>query len=413
MREMNFTVSPENANVVTDCWTDDDPPIAVPSVVVITDPQPTGRRVLRVPDEAPVPQGPVGLNVLAIDAVTGHQAQCRTTLIAQGTQAEADGTLNPLTFDPPFIFVPPTRAQLLSSRLIGQGQIVESLTFGAMPWWPACWAWLMKADRAHIAPQLLNSGGDQVMLIALPWGQPLYNEPLPNFYNPDRFPALDWTNGGTAIDPALADLIIETLGYGFKGVWLFLGGDASADRALAQTQLVGPALTRSRVGNLNQAVVQLPGWDGTWHKPDPSGNTGYTPDQFAQFGEQAIAAGAIYLGMLHANGYEPVGGGAADFQPGGPLARYALILGQFAGDNFNTDDTWQILGRFIRPYNRPPEQPAWDDPFPPYYLDGTSVIYRRFEWNMYGAVRGLDNAIVRQQGDYLKARGGDPDSVCY
>lgn len=270
----------------------------------------------------------------------------------------------------------PSREEVCHGQLTAQAIIIHSLVYGDMPWWPACWAWLTPADRAHIAPQLLALG-DTIMLIDTPSGTPLYDEGG-QFYSPDKFPALPF-------DPvALKSLVAETLGLGFKACWVFLGGDVDYNLAVAQVQALAPAL-----GNLNSYVAYVPGWDGVWHAPGGV----YTQDQVKSFAALARAAGALYVGLEHGTGYLPVGEGGTDFLPGGHCVDYDFFLGEFNSGQFD-DSVWQILGRMVRPYNRPPQQPAGDDQNPPFYLSASSArgpyYYHVFEWAMYVAVRGED-----------------------
>ena len=166
----------------------------------------------------------------------------------------------------------PSREAVCHGQLTAQAVTIHSLVYGDMPWWPACWAWLTKDDRAHIAPQLL-ARGDTLMLISVPSGVPLYDEGG-QFYSPDKFGPLPFDV------PALKSLVSETLGLGFAACWLFLGGDASYDIACDQVEAIAPAF-----GDLNQYVEYFPGWDGCWHKPNPT--TGYSPQQIQSFSERA------------------------------------------------------------------------------------------------------------------------------
>jgi hypothetical protein len=293
---------------------------------------------------------------------------------------------------------PPSRDTLLTGQLTGQGITIHTTEFGDMPWWPGCWAWLSPQSRKEAAQQLI-AHGDQLMLLSVPSGKPLYDEP-DQFYSPDKFPALSITPDG------LVELVAETIQLGFKGVWLFLGGDDGQNGfpiAISQSQQFGPAMKKSKYGDLNQYTVTLPGWDGVWHKPNSSG-TGYTPQQIRMFSLTARQYGAQYVGIEQGTGYMLAGEGGNDYQPGGTMSAYDLVLLEFEDNSFD-DNVWQILGRLQRPYIRPAEQPADDDPNPPYVLEGTNVIARVFEYFMYGAVRGTPNSVIAGAKGKFEAMG--------
>lgn len=319
---------------------------------------------------------------------------------------------------------PPTREQILTGQTTQQGLLVQTDQFGAMPWWGACWAWLTPHSRAQAAQQLL-AHGDTIALIAYPDGQPLYDEPG-QFYSPDKFPALATT------PESFADLIAETLGYGFQGCWVFWGGDDGDHggffESQAQTRLLSPVFaTRIPGHNLNDYVVQIPGWDGVWHKPTALG-TGYTPQQIQQFAADARAAGAKYVGIEGGTGYLLAGEGGGDYQPGGVMTGYDLILSEFFDGQFTTGDVWQILARYLGPaYVMPADQKAIiaagpptpnppdslynqaNDPHPPYVLAPGSprgrYVHRVFEYYMYGFVRGATPAQVAASRAQFAAMG--------
>lgn len=305
--------------------------------------------------------------------------------------------LPPLTPLAPPLPAVPTREEVCNGKLTAQAVTIHSLVYGDMPWWPACWAWLTPADRTHIAPQLLALG-DTVMLIDVPSGNPLYDEPG-QFYDSTRFPALPF-------DPAsLKTLVAETLELGFKACWIFLGGDVDYNLAVAQVQALAPLF-----GDLNKYVAFVPGWDGVWHAPGGV----YTQDQVASFAALARAAGAVYVGLEHGTGYLPVGEGGGDFKPGGHCVDYDFFLGEFDSGKFD-DSVWQILGRMVRPYNRPVEQPSTDDPNPPFYLEVSSArgpyYYHIFEFCMFVAVRG--ESVATMQGWKSKFREMAPTTrIC-
>lgn len=288
-------------------------------------------------------------------------------------------------------------------RTTQQGLMIHTTQYGDMPWWGGCWAWLNALSRKEAAEQLL-AHGDTICLIQLPDGVPLYDEPE-QFYSADKFGPLDMTHGNTQIDQEFIDLITEALELGFKGVWVFLGGDEGNHGgffiAAKQTQMLGKAL-----GPLNEYVMQVPGWDGVW----PFGGTGYSREQIRAFAALAREAGALYVGVEHATGYAIAGEGRADFLPGGVCVGYDCVLGEFDDDRFD-NSVWQLLARYLPPgtYVRPPEEPQDDDPRPPSYLPPDKV-YRVFEFFIYGGVRGEDPAHIQVNRERFEAMGAT--NVC-
>jgi len=301
---------------------------------------------------------------------------------------------------PPFPQAP-SRTDLLNGRTTQQGLTITTTQFGQMPWWGSCWAWLSPQARQEAATQLL-AAGDTICLIQLPDGIPLYDE-ANQFYTADKFGPLDMTSGNLQIDASFRALIEEALLLGFKGVWVFLGGDDGEHGypiAIKQTQMLGPLLATSQYGDLNQYVVQFPGWDGVFY--------GYTPEHVGSFAAAARTAGAAYVGLEHSTAHLPVGNGTADYEPGGLMTNYDVILGEFDFERYD-DTVWQVLGRMIQPYNRPPEQPAGDDPHPPFYLapvsDRGPYIYRVFEYGIYQWVRGVPEARIRAARETFESMG--------
>ncbi len=284
--------------------------------------------------------------------------------------------------------LPPTREEVCAGQTTQQGLYVTTQQFGQMPWWGACWAWLTSGDRA-LAAQQLQAHGDTVCLVGVPSGAPLYDEPG-QFYSADQFPALAMT------DAQIVDLVAEAVGLGFRAVWLFLGGDTDYGLACQQVEAIAPLL-----GPLNAYVLYVPGWDGVWHAPGGV----YTPEQVQSFAARARAAGALYVGLEHGTGYLPVGGGAADFLPGGKMTGYDVILGEFNSGEFD-GTVWQVLGRMIDPYIWPPNQPAGSDsnPAPKYLAPGSPrgpYVYRVFEYYIYEWVRGASAATVAAAKQYF------------
>jgi hypothetical protein len=91
------------------------------------------------------------------------------------------------------------------------------------------------------------------------------------------------------------------------------------------------------------------------------------------------------------------------------MRSYDLLLSEFDDARFD-DSVWQIAARMLGPaYRRPPDQPAGDDPRPPFYLkDPTArgpIVNCAFEFYEYGWVRGATPAAVNQARQYFKNLG--------
>src|ERR1035437_228312 len=97
----------------------------------------------------------------------------------------------------------PTRSEVLSVNMhFRGGLIVDSPIYGKMPWWPTALSWCDPVTRNNAYIEM-GATGDTHAIIQIPNGLPLYDE-SGQFYSPDRFPALDWTNGETKIDGRLS-----------------------------------------------------------------------------------------------------------------------------------------------------------------------------------------------------------------
>jgi hypothetical protein len=321
-------------------------------------------------------------------------------------QTGADENLPPIVLVPSFP-APPPRAELLNVRLTFQGLTVPTAQFGALPWFEAALPWLSPADRLnayaakHASPAW--PGGDTHAIVFLPHGPPLYDEPGQP-YSADRFPALDWTAGDTAISPQLPALVADVVQHGFRDVLLFLGGDDGEAGYLVATKeapLVAEALRTSPWGDLRPYVVLLPGWDGVFY--------GYTPDHIHQWG--ALCRSLMpYCGLEHSTGHIPAGDGPGEWwAPSGPMRSYDLLLSEFDDGRFD-DSVWQIAARMLGPqYARPPDQPSGDDPNPPFYLkdptDRGPIVNCAFEFYEYGWVRNATPAEVSAARQYFKNVG--------
>lgn len=294
---------------------------------------------------------------------------------------------------------PVTREEVCGVRLTFQGLWVDTQQYGRLPWFEPALLWLNAADR-QAAYAAKHAAGDTHCILGLPSGPPLYDEPNQP-YSRDRFGPLDWTHGGTTIEPQFLDLVSEVLAEGFH-ILLFLGGD-DGERgypiAVKQLPMVAHAL-----GALANRCLIIPGWDGVFF--------GWTPEHIDAFGRQFRALLPDgYLGIEHSTGHIPVGNGPSDYAAGGPMQAYDVILSEF--DRFPaTDAVWQVAARLLGPaYRRPSDQPHGDDPTPPFYLKGGTprgpYFTCAFEWvGEYDFVRGrtTDEKIANERA-YFKSLG--------
>lgn len=292
----------------------------------------------------------------------------------------------------------PTRDQLIHVQTSGmQGLLVDTAQFGQLPWWDAALPWLDALDRVAVYAAKA-SAGDTHCLIELPCGPPLYNE-SGQAYSPDKFGPLDWMAGNTAVDPQLPALLDEVRLAGFLPV-LFLGGDdGERGYPIAVQQL---PLIVSALGDRMRSTLIIPGWDGVFY--------GWTPEHIVAFGAQfrSLCPNG-YLGIEMSEGHIPLGEGPSDWCPTCRMKDYDVLLTEFSPDNLHQDSTWQIAGRLLGPaYIRPPDQPAGDDPNPPWYLRAGSprgpVGTCAFEYDTYYWVRG-SVAEVETHRAYLKSLG--------
>jgi hypothetical protein len=322
---------------------------------------------------------------------------------------------------------PPTRFEILNVKLTFQGLHVQCDSYGDLPWFEAALPWLTPDCRtsAYAAKHASTAwpGGDTHVLINLPSGPALYDEPGQP-YSADKFPALDWTNGGTFVDGRLAGLVVEAAQAGFNKQLLFLGGD-DGERgfpiAMLQLDLVATALRSSTFGDLRGYVVVLPGWDGVFY--------GYSPEHVQQWGEKCRTL-FIYCGVEHQPGRIPVGEGGSDYQPGGRMRWADLILAEFDGPldsawrtkrtldaagrpDYPGNQIWQIGARMLGPaYHPPVDQPADSDSSrPPFYLapdsDRGPFVHCAFEWTgEYFFVRGQQTSEDQQRSrEYFRSAG--------
>jgi len=350
-------------------------------------------------------QGWGGWLTVSADGFTSQtiRVSCVIPILLREDGSPANVGLSP--FIPPVPPLPPkpTREQVCGINIdFMGGVIVESGKYGKMPWYPPALSWCDQSTR-ELAYYATRDKTHQI--IEVPNGLPLYDEGN-QFYSPDKFGALDWTNGETQLDSRFIDLVREVIQNNFRYI---VAMDERVDHSTRIVQLVMQELAKAGLEEYGEVI---PGYDSVFY--------GWKAEQIAEWA--ALARGIApkcYLGIEHNVGHIPVGNGPSDYSPNGLMKDYDSVLGEFGENgNIHLDSTWQILGRMIRPYHRPPDQPDGDDPLPPFYLTDSSRgprYYCTFETdNPYGWVRvdmnnqaAIDNSIKQINDDraYLRSCG--------
>lgn len=315
---------------------------------------------------------------------------------------------------PPPFPSPPSRDRIgLPVLRFGGTSFVHSV-YGLMPYFDACLPWLGRQDRQTVYA-MKRAGGETHIILQLPYGAPLYDEP-DQAYSPDRFPALDATNGDTKIDQWFLDLVAEVIAEGFvPGIHM----NELHSSSIVEGPLVAQAL-QSYIGSygahdLTEYVYLSPGWDAIFYS-DGDWEPSHTVVPGWAAAVRAVAPN-IMLWLEH-NGDIPLGEGGGDYQPGGLMQGFDIVAGEYPPwlvyGTPPGDTVWQINARMACPdgYIRPADQPAGDDPNPPNYLPrGTSnprgrFYYWVFETGMYEWVRNrITVDQFAQQRAYYTAMG--------
>jgi hypothetical protein len=329
--------------------------------------------------------------------------------------SSGNGTLPPI----------PTRSEVCSIQTSLQGMTYETKQYGPFPAW--FYAKLTPEDRAA-ARRTHKEAGDTHIHISISaaydkegtlWPKELregydFTQDLDGFRAiltevicDGLFVDVPLAGDGLGVGPGYNDPIGKTYGHG----WLV----ANLERILLALKGGGDK------PDLTKYVIFRPGWDAVFYGwgGSENGNMSMEPGldeqqtRVKQFGEQfrkILPDG--YLAIEHTPGNIPVGLGPSDWETGGIMSTYDTLMGEFA--TVHQDSFWQVLGRCIDPYNRPPDQPPNDDPNPPKYLPGQSssrgpYFYVAFEpttGGVYEWCRGnctLEQ--VREVDSYMRACG--------
>ncbi len=363
---------------------------------------------------------------------SGHYS---LTFWANGQQLKHDGSLDPAEWDlawPPsapilvglekgasVLPAIPTRAQVCGLRTSLAGLTYQTTQYGPVPAW---FYGKLNADDRASARATHRAAGDTHIPFPI---TEAYREPG-TLWPADLADGYDYTQD---LD-TFRSIALETICDGFF-LDVPLGGDglgAGPDyndpvgRTYGQQWLMDN-LSRIVTGlqgdgteakpDLTPYMIFRPGWDGVFYGWS---NPGETPDpqpgRVRDFGElfRSLLPNG-YLAIEHTPGNIPCGEGGSDYGAGGLMTTYDTIMSEF--NTVHENSCWQIVGRMVSPYNRPPDQPAGDDPHPPFYLaPGTPrgpYFYVGFEptkGGVYEWCRGrCSEQDVIDTRNYLKAIG--------
>lgn len=277
-----------------------------------------------------------------------------------------------------------------ATRLISfQGATINLGTYGTLPWFGAAITSLTPTDRASVYAQLLALG-DTWGMACLSWN---YSEPGQPYGTGNTVPGTDMS----ASLAAFRAIVQEQLTAGFTKVLVFMAGDGEGagpgyndpvgwtyGRTWLMSNLASIIGAFQTGTDITGSCIFMPGFDGVMPGWTPAGLDAYL------VAIRGLVGSTRCVGLELASGYSHWGGGKANWDsPAGQAVDF--ILQEFPGPPVG-DQVWQIAGRLLGPgYHRPPQQPATDDPSPPYYLAGGTPRGARtvvaFEFETYRWVR--------------------------
>lgn len=185
-------------------------------------------------------------------------------------------------------------------------------------------------------------------------------------------------------------LVEEVIENGFIPIVAYNGDNADNPNdgypnALRQLPILDNLFKNSQHGDIRPYILFARLWDGVFY--------GSTPENIQNFAQQFRILNPLgYLAIEHNTGHPPVGNGERDYQPGGMMEDYDVIMSEFNNWPATGGAAWEIAARYLGPaYVRPPDQPVDDDPRPPFYLATPNprgpYFPIGFEWGEYFGVR--------------------------
>lgn len=312
----------------------------------------------------------------------------------------------------------PSRDQVCDVQVGFQGMSATTEEFGTFPCFgPETTSFSRDTDLVWYIQQMMSKGWTHVEF-AVSW-----NYQTSVF----RLPGRDLSNNLAELKRRIA-LAITT---GVKGVLLMCAGDGlgsgpgyndsfgwtyGREWLLANFERIYNAMgpTPEDPRDCRPWIVFSSGYDGT---DSYAWGTADNVVEWWRAARRIIDAGGVgYLAQHYGSGHCQIGGawdGEATYV-NGPGMALDVILQEFPAappmPTDSPDSVFQMLGRMIRPYNRPPEQSPLDDPYPPYYLkQGTPrgrYFYIAYEFDTYHWVHGMiDAAGVQRDREYLQRCG--------
>jgi hypothetical protein len=268
---------------------------------------------------------------------------------------------------PPWVVPTWSRDKICSIQLALSGLTIRTKQYGTEPWFELAYQCLDNPeDRAAVRNQKKINGDTHQILEFFTHGEYFYPEPgtwLYNCYSPSGENNPDW----------FYMLCLELIMDGMIPIVVFDGdnGDNPVDgypNALRQLPLVVDCLD-----DLSNNVLYARFWDGIWYGSDRK-NIEEFSIQFRGLKPNGCLAIEFATGLIQ------LGDDVVTYGTNGLLRYYDVVCSEF-DSNVHQDSTWQVVGRMVKPYSRPSDEPSGDDPNPPYYLNQGSLNSRgKYYW---------------------------------
>jgi hypothetical protein len=243
---------------------------------------------------------------------------------------------------PNIILVPalppvPTRAQVTAVKLTFQGLTVCTAQLGCIPWFePFIVALTNPADRKAVYAAKHAQGDTHLIVECFSSSRPVYNEaPFTGIIAPN-----------CDADPqTFLSLVEEVIQNGFTPIVTYDGdnGDGTpfgSTNAEQQLPVLAALLRNSQYGDLNPYVLYFRGWDSVFYGSSPA-----NIQAFGKLFRASLPSG--YLAIEFNIGHIPLGNGPADYDPGGAMEDYDVIMGEFDNWPYVGAAEWEILWRML------------------------------------------------------------------